>query len=55
MLVDIRQAQGAMVDVVLHTSLDKSTTFSSMAGYDVYLKLENLQKNGYLKLFCNNC
>jgi len=49
-LADIQQAKRAMYDVVHHTSLDKSTTFSNMAGYDVYLKLENLQKTGSFKI-----
>lgn len=49
-LADIQQAHRAMYDVVHHTPLDKSTTFSSMVGYDVYLKLENLQKTGSFKI-----
>ena len=49
-LADIQQAHSAMYDVVHHTPLDKSATFSSMAGYDVYLKLENLQKTGSFKI-----
>jgi len=47
---DIKRAHQAMYDVVHHTPLDKSTTFSNMAGYDVYLKLENLQKTGSFKI-----
>lgn len=49
-LADIQQAQRLMLDVVHHTPLDKSTTFSNMAGYEVYLKLENLQKTGSFKI-----
>ena len=49
-LADIQQAHLAMYDVVHHTPLDKSTTFSNMAGYDVYLKMENLQKTGSFKI-----
>ena len=49
-LADVEQAHRAMHDVVHHTPLDKSTTFSNMAGYDVYLKLENLQKTGSFKI-----
>jgi len=49
-LADIQQAHRAMYDVVHHTPLDKSTTFSSLAGYDVYLKLENMQKTGSFKI-----
>lgn len=49
-LADVQQAHRAMYDVVHRTSLDQSTTFSQMAGYDVYLKLENLQKTGSFKI-----
>ena len=49
-LADVQQAYHAMANIVHHTSLDKSTTFSNMAGYDVYLKLENLQKTGSFKI-----
>lgn len=49
-LADVQQAHHAMVDVVHHTPLDKSVTFSNMAGYDVYLKMENLQKTGSFKI-----
>lgn len=49
-LADVKQAHHAMYDVIHHTPLDQSTTFSQMAGYDVYLKLENLQKTGSFKI-----
>lgn len=49
-LADIQKAQQAMHNVIHHTPLDKSVTFSAMAGCDVYLKLENLQKTGSFKL-----
>jgi threonine dehydratase len=49
-LAEVQQAHEAMYDVIHKTPLDKSVTFSSMAGYDVYLKLENLQKTGSFKL-----
>ena len=49
-LADVQQAHQAMYNVIHHTPLDKSVTFSRMAGYDVYLKLENLQKTGSFKL-----
>lgn len=49
-LADVKQAHHAMYDVIHHTPLDKSVTFSNMAGCDVYLKLENLQKTGSFKL-----
>ncbi len=49
-LHDVKKAYDAMYNVVHHTALDQSTTFSQMAGYDVYLKLENLQKTGSFKI-----
>ena len=49
-VADVQQAHGGMYDAVHHTPLDKSTTFSAMVGYDVYLKLENLQKTGSFKI-----
>ncbi|GMB01380.1 threonine ammonia-lyase [Pelosinus sp. IPA-1] len=49
-LADVKKAHHAMYDVIHHTPLDKSVTFSNMAGCDVYLKLENLQKTGSFKL-----
>ncbi len=49
-LADVQKAHEAMHHVIHRTPLDKSVTFSNMAGYDVYLKLENLQKTGSFKL-----
>jgi threonine dehydratase len=49
-LTAIRQAEAALAAVVHHTPLDLSRTFSRLAGCDVYLKLENLQKTGSFKL-----
>lgn len=49
-LADIEQAYAALRGVVHHTPLDRSRTFSNMAGCDVYLKLENLQKTGSFKI-----
>ncbi len=46
----IRQAAGVLKDKVIHTPLVHSPTFSKMAGAQVYLKLENLQKTGSFKL-----
>lgn len=46
----IQQARAGMRDVVHKTPLDRSRTFSAMAGCDVYLKLENLQKTGSFKI-----
>lgn len=45
-----QEAQAAMQHVVHHTPLQKSTTFSSIAGCEVYLKLESLQKTGSFKI-----
>lgn len=49
-LAAVRQAQTVMADVIHHTPLDLSRTFSQLVGCDVYLKLENLQKTGSFKL-----
>lgn len=49
-LAEVREAYHAMEGVVHRTPLDKSTTFSGLAGCDVYLKLENLQKTGSFKI-----
>lgn len=49
-LADIEQAYDALRSVVHRTPLDRSSTFSNMAGCDVYLKLENLQKTGSFKI-----
>lgn len=47
---EVREAHRAMQGVVHKTPLDKSKTFSTMAGCDLYLKLENLQKTGSFKI-----
>lgn len=49
-LADIKKAQAVLKGVVHNTPLDKSATFSSMVGAEVYLKLENLQKTGSFKI-----
>lgn len=49
-LREVQEAHRVMQGVVHRTPLDRSKTFSSMAGYDVYLKLENLQKTGSFKI-----
>ncbi len=49
-LADIQQAYSILAGVVHHTPLDRSRTFSEMAGCDVYLKLENMQKTGSFKI-----
>ena len=49
-LEDIKAAAAALAGVAHDTPLDGSSTFSAMAGFPVYLKLENLQKTGSFKL-----
>lgn len=46
----IRAARARLSGVVHCTPLDYSTTFSRIAGNDLYLKLENLQKTGSFKV-----
>lgn len=49
-LADIQAAQAALEGVAHATPLDRSRTFSQMAGCDAYLKLENMQKTGSFKI-----
>jgi threonine dehydratase len=49
-LADIEKAQAALQGIIHTTPLDRSRTFSALAGCDVYLKLENLQKTGSFKI-----
>ena len=49
-LDDIRAAAEALTGVAHETPLEGSSTFSGIAGFPVYLKLENLQKTGSFKL-----
>lgn len=49
-LSDIFAARENMRGLIHVTPLDYSKTFSSLAGNDVYLKLENLQKTGSFKV-----
>lgn len=49
-LADVQAARTALTGVAHATPLDRSWTFSQMAGCDAYLKLENLQKTGSFKL-----
>lgn len=46
----IRAAQARLRGIVRCTPLDYSTTFSRIAGNELYLKLENLQKTGSFKV-----
>ncbi len=47
---DIKRARENLKGVIHKTGLDLSTTFSGMAGAQVYLKSENLQKTGSFKI-----
>jgi len=47
---DIRAARQRAASVVKTTPLDLSTTFSTLCGRQIYLKLENLQKTGSFKV-----
>ncbi len=47
---DIVEAQRTLEGKIKRTPLNHSTTFSKMAGCDVYLKHENLQKAGSFKV-----
>ena len=49
-LSDIERAADVIRPFVLKTPLIFSPTFSRMAGADIYLKLENLQKTGSFKI-----
>ena len=47
---EIRRAAGVLKGRVIRTPLVYSPTFSSLAGFEVYLKLENLQVTGSFKI-----
>jgi threonine dehydratase len=47
---DVLAAQDRVGDVVRHTPLDYSHTFSERTGADVHLKLENFQRTGAFKI-----
>lgn len=49
-LNDLLKAQKNLQGITHITNLDYSTTFSRIAGADVYLKTENLQKTGSFKI-----
>lgn len=49
-LEDIRQAAVRISPYVRRTPMDRSTTYSTMTGNEVFLKLENLQKTGSFKV-----
>jgi len=47
---DIEKAAERLKEVLHKTALERSETFSKMAGCEVYLKYENLQKTGSFKI-----
>ncbi len=47
-MADIHKAKAVLRGVIHETTLNYSCTFSEMAEFKVYLKLENLQKNRFL-------
>ena len=47
---EIRRAAGVLKGRVIRTPLVYSPTFSRLAGFEVYLKLENLQATGSFKI-----
>lgn len=49
-LRDILLARDNLQGIIARTALIRSATFSKMAGADVYLKTENLQKTGSFKI-----
>ena len=49
-LREIELARKRLSDVLHHTELDHSATFSSMTGGEIYLKCENRQKTGSFKI-----
>ena len=55
-LKDIQAARERLADLVHKTPLEGSHTFSKIAGREVYLKLENLQRTGSFKVRgASNC
>ena len=50
LLRDIERAAQRLKPILHHTELDCSTTFSKIAGADIYLKCENRQKTGSFKI-----
>jgi threonine dehydratase len=49
-LSDVRRAKELIAPHIIRTPLVSSPTFSSMSGYEVYLKLETMQKAGSFKV-----
>jgi len=47
---DVREARERIASHIIRTPLVYSPTFSSMCGYEVYLKLETMQKAGSFKV-----
>ena len=49
-LSDVREARERIASHIIRTPLVPSPTFSSLCGYEVYLKLETMQKAGSFKV-----
>lgn len=49
-LSDIQEARHTLGDIARRTPLHLTHTFSRLAGCEVWLKLENLQKTGSFKI-----
>ncbi len=49
-LSEIMKASGRLKNILHHTELDHSATFSRMTGGNIYLKCENRQKTGSFKI-----
>ncbi len=49
-VAEIRRAASVLKDRVIRTPLVRSPTFSKLCGFEVYLKLENLQATGSFKI-----
>lgn len=47
---DITKAAVVLSDIIHHTAMDHSATFSRVTGHDIYLKQENFQKTGSFKI-----
>jgi threonine dehydratase len=49
-LADVEAARERLADVVRHTPMDHSHTFSDWTGAEVHVKLENMQRTGSFKI-----
>ncbi|MBY0121688.1 threonine ammonia-lyase [Bacillus sp. S/N-304-OC-R1] len=49
-LKQIKQARATLAGIIIPTNLQSSHTFSNLAGNEIFLKTENLQKTGSFKI-----